>query len=398
MKRTNAVRGAILLPVIILMACGELPYLDELDPARGCRRVIAVGPDPLAADTAARPDSLAALDRGADTVDEPSAPAQVVPRTVRWVLPDDDDEQRRLHAWCAAVGPALVAGWAEAPSTPIDSIAIVVWNAHAGGGQLRALVQDLRSGRLTGGDGVDHFVLLLQEVYRQGAEIPEHDPGLPGGSVIERLPGGPESGDIAADADALGLSLFYAPSMRNSVNAPAGEQEDRGNAILSTLPLSAHHAIELPVARQRRVAVSAALEGETTGGASWRLQVASLHFENDAAGLASDESARLRQARALIDALPDADRALAGGDVNTWSRGFAEAPVQELMDVYPDTPPFPPGPTYRRAYGLLRMYLDYMFFRLEDGDRGRYRRLDDLYGSDHYPLLGWVVFAPDDGA
>jgi endonuclease/exonuclease/phosphatase (EEP) superfamily protein YafD len=32
--------------------------------------------------------------------------------------------------------------------------------------------------------------------------------------------------------------------------------------------------------------------------------------------------------------------------------------------------------------------LDYLFFRLSDGWHGSTIRLDDRFGSDHYPVLG----------
>lgn len=37
--------------------------------------------------------------------------------------------------------------------------------------------------------------------------------------------------------------------------------------------------------------------------------------------------------------------------------------------------------------------IDYLFFRLPDPCTGRYTRLDKRYGSDHFPLLGWVQLA-----
>jgi hypothetical protein len=47
----------------------------------------------------------------------------------------------------------------------------------------------------------------------------------------------------------------------------------------------------------------------------------------------------------------------------------------------------------RRAtfQGMLR--LDHLFFRLQDGWTGSFRRGDDSYGSDHYPLIGTIEFA-----
>ena len=62
--------------------------------------------------------------------------------------------------------------------------------------------------------------------------------------------------DIVAISRELGLSLIYVPSMRNG-GSPDDPAEDRGNAILSTLPLSEPVAVELPGERQRRVVIIA---------------------------------------------------------------------------------------------------------------------------------------------
>ena len=66
---------------------------------------------------------------------------------------------------------------------------------------------------------------------------------------------GHERIDIVEAAGRLGLSLVYVPSMRNGSDT----DEDRGNAILSTEPLSDVAAVELPFERQRRVAIDAAV-------------------------------------------------------------------------------------------------------------------------------------------
>ncbi|MGH7481371.1 MAG: endonuclease/exonuclease/phosphatase family protein, partial [Longimicrobiales bacterium] len=274
-----------------------------------------------------------------------------------------------------------------------DSIAIVSWNVHVGGGSLEALVDDLRSGRLTGTDTVRHFVLLLQEAYREGELVPE-PAGQPGGGLIEAHPVSGARRDIVADAEALGLSLFYAPSMRNGPRNSRGGFEDRGNAILSSLPLLDPFAIELPAVRQRRVATTAYVEGRTSAGEPWRLQITSVHLENDAEGWLNSERGRLIQTERLLDALPISETAVVGGDFNTWTRGPDELVVRLMRDAFPDTPSFPPGPTYERAYGVVGMYLDYVFFRLPDGADADYERLDRPYNSDHYPLLGWVALEP----
>ena len=115
--------------------------------------------------------------------------------------------------------------------------------------QVAALAQ------MGGGPGDETgLVLLLQEVFRAGAEVGEAPPGAPVPSAIS--PHRPAD-DVVALARRLGLSAFYVPSMRNGQSDEPGEWEDRGTAILSTEPLSDLLAIELPLARQRRVAVMA---------------------------------------------------------------------------------------------------------------------------------------------
>lgn len=118
------------------------------------------------------------------------------------------------------------------------------------------LVQDLRAGRLTGGRPVPHFVLLLQEVHRAGPQVPPTESE----SVPRRIAANPPGGarvDIVEAARRLALELFYVPSMANGwESAPA---EERGNAILSSLPLADLAAI--PYEAQRRVAVAPRFEG-----------------------------------------------------------------------------------------------------------------------------------------
>ncbi len=362
---------------LLLAACqGRPAMLEELVEGDDCRRTVLVGQPAEAADTLESDSARQALARA---------------RAVDWRLPAESLQVVRLNAWCAAVGPAVVGSWGAAPATgealaAADTVWLVSWNAHVGGGDLRGLVDDLREGRLTDGLPVEHFVLLLQEVYRGGDLIPAPDPLEPGGSGIT---GGPPEGpreDIVALAERLDLWLVYVPSMRN------GEAEDRGNAILSTLPLESPVAVELPVARQRRVAVAAYVSGRSREGRPWRLQVASVHLESSPSGWSSDEGQRLEQAEALLELLPTAESAVAAGDFNTKTRGPEEALVRPMLRAYPDTPPFPGGPTYRKAFGLYLEYLDYMFFRLPADAEGGYDRIPRPYASDHYPLVGWVVW------
>jgi endonuclease/exonuclease/phosphatase family metal-dependent hydrolase len=178
------------------------------------------------------------------------------------------------------------------------------------------------------------------------------------------------------------------PSMRNG--GPGISAEDRGNAILSTVPLGELGAIELPFERQRRVAVAATVAGATTTGAPWRLRVVSAHLDNMVGArrlwIAGGEFGRTRQARGLVTALADEKTLVLGGDLNTWF-GFQDGAYRTAAAAFPQT-----HVSDRRAtfHGLLR--LDHLFFRLEPGWSSRFRRAEHTYGSDHFPLIGEITF------
>ncbi|HEU5208302.1 MAG TPA: endonuclease/exonuclease/phosphatase family protein [Longimicrobiales bacterium] len=328
--------------------------------------------------------------------------------TVAFYVPEGELHQSLLARWCAGVGPAVYQPRRSAEADvariteeavdsalsalPVaDSVLIVAWNNHVGGGALEQFVDDVRAGRLTSGDSVHHFVLLLQEVYRNSPDVPAVSPDMLYASGIDEAPAQGNRTDIADWAVRHPeLSVFYAPSMRNGPQAGAEQREDRGSAIVTSLPLSEPSAYELPVTRQRRVVPAGVVSGRTSGGEPWHMHVASVHLENRPEGARNPERARFEQIEWLLDAVPDSGRAVLGGDMNTWMRGPDEVAIWRARQAYPDTPPIPGGPTYQQAGGVLRMYLDYLFFRLEDGRATGYRRLPDPYGSDHFPILAWV--------
>jgi endonuclease/exonuclease/phosphatase family metal-dependent hydrolase len=304
-----------------------------------------------------------------------SSPCAATTGTVNWFRIPTGDERRRSDEWCAAVGPPAIE--TARPKGPTDNrLTIVSWNVHVGGGNVSALLTDLQMGRLTGGRRVHTFVLLLQEVYRSGTEVPSF---LHQGARFARgvRPGGSKRLDITATARTFGLSLFYVPSMRNG--PPAVSDEDRGNAILSTLPLDDFTALELPLEHQRRVVVAATVRDE---GSHWRLRLVSAHFTNTVGHhlwLAS-EYGRLRQARALAAALDQNVPTILGGDLNTWF-GYHDGAYRELARHFPN-----PRPSDRRpTFGIMR--LDHMLYRLPDGWLATVRRGESRYGSDHYPLI-----------
>lgn len=333
----------------------------------------------------------AAAPSAAPSCRAPSAPS-APERTIDWRLPPEGAERERLDPWCAAVGePAFVSASSAGQSDRADSLVVVTWNTHGGGGELARLVSDLRSGKLTGGVPVEHFVLLLQEVHRGGESLPADLAGARVPAAVREDPPAGERQDVVDAARELGLAAFYVPSMRNGA-ATGPLAEDRGNAVLSSLPLAELRAVELPVESQRRVAVASTVAGVGRGG-PWALTVVSAHLDTRSTGTrlwASLGAGRRRQAERLVDALPDHAATVLAGDLNTWSLGVLESAVGYLRSSFPDTPPAPDGATFGTGFGYARR-LDHMFFRLPDGWRSRYERVEDRYGSDHHPLLGWVV-------
>jgi endonuclease/exonuclease/phosphatase family metal-dependent hydrolase len=164
--------------------------------------------------------------------------------------------------------------------------------------------------------------------------------------------------------------------MRNG-NSPNEPAEDRGSAILSTLPLANPRAIELPGERQRRVVILADAGSFAAGavhldafGGSKRLRVFWTTWMRDV------------QVRTLRQALPEGPLAL-GADLNTW-HGPDEFAVRSLRDAFAGTR----VSVERHGQGLRT--LDYLFVRSPDGRTVRYREIENKYGSDHRPLVGWI--------
>jgi endonuclease/exonuclease/phosphatase family metal-dependent hydrolase len=175
---------------------------------------------------------------------------------------------------------------------------------------------------------------------------------------------------------------------------------DRGNAVLSTLPLQKAHAIELPLVLQRRVAVTASVDMGRT-----QLRLISAHLDPRGApghrwlGAAG----RALQARHLLEQVPD-DTAVLGADLNL-GRGRYE-PAWRLFKGAGFTFGVPATvPAWRHTFHALpRLVLDYILVR----DRGgaivaaRVHRIDEhpedrgarVFGSDHHPLLARIDLEP----
>lgn len=316
------------------------------------------------------------------TLDCAMRAAEVNGRGISWRTAQSQDRSE-LDQWCRAVGtPIIVAGPASAPAPPLDELVIVSWNVHLDEGRLGALIADLRAGALTDGRPAEHFVLLLQELVRGDADIPAFGGGMRSAFAITA--GTQGEVDPGALAAAHGLSMIYVPSMRNG----GGRREDRGNGILSTIPLSDLRALELPLERQRRVALSATihLAAET---APVRLRVATTHLEplSSPSSLWFFRNPRRRQMGALLDWLRDTPVGgghagiVLGGDFNTIQAGDDETAYRDARAWSKGLMAEDARPTH--AMGRL----DYIFVRLADGWSAETSRVADRYGSDHHPVI-----------
>jgi endonuclease/exonuclease/phosphatase family metal-dependent hydrolase len=314
----------------------------------------------------------------------------------RWLRPAG--QRADLDEWREAIGPAET--WAPpagpAPGAAIDAFHVVVWNTHVGSGSIERLVADLRRGDLTHGVPVEHFVLLLQEVYRGGDAVPATLP--PGARSAQSIrPGASPDSRLGIDevARRTALHLFYVPSMRNGRSSAA--PEDRGNAILATFPLANLVAIELPLERERRVAITADIAGTTTAGTPWRIRLVDLHLDARSSWRRLHRSfgaGRVRQMQWLLDALCDDDAyVVLGGDFNSWAGG-ADEPALRMPEEWG----FVRGTPLRESTWNLRWFLgilDHVFYRLPSGAVVRTWEIEAAYGSDHRPWLGWVQLDPN---
>jgi endonuclease/exonuclease/phosphatase family metal-dependent hydrolase len=309
-----------------------------------------------------------------------------------------DDERLRLERWRQNVGnPVALDLTAEIDALGHRSLVVLSWNVWIGRGRLAELISRLRSGALEehGAHPEAPLVVLVQEAYRSDATIPPISTGPAGRMLVAQL--GPQE-DIVDTARALGLNLRYAPSMRNGAL-----QSDRGNAILSTLPLEDAEAVELPLVLQRRVAVSASVR---IGGTSLRLVSAHLDPRGPPGHQWLGAAGRALQARHLLTTMPD-ETVILGADLNL-GRGRAERAWRVLRDGGFTFGVPPTSPAWRHTFHALpRLVLDYLLVRDRNGavKRARVHRLDEhprdrgprVFGSDHHPLLARIDLHSSNG-
>jgi endonuclease/exonuclease/phosphatase family metal-dependent hydrolase len=287
---------------------------------------------------------------------------------VEWNTPQTTGRQS-LDRWCASVGPPVVIH-APAPTSVTERVIVVSWNVHVGAGRISELADVLDTLASSSGSDRVAFVWLIQEAVRTGDAVPAEVPGGIYAARAER----PDrrDGDVVALARSRNWSLAYVPSMRNGDSTAPGEREDRGAAILSSLPLGNITAIELPFGRQRRVAVMATID---PAGPS-PLQVVSAHL--DVVGGAGRQANHL--AASISSAITGYPIVL-GIDTNAI-RGFRSRTVR-LLD---------------RSLRVLRecgdgrtnawlSRIDFIFSNIVPARIGHCQTLPARYGSDHRPIV-----------
>jgi endonuclease/exonuclease/phosphatase family metal-dependent hydrolase len=256
-----------------------------------------------------------------------------------------------------------------------SDVTVITWNTHVGAGDVAALVAWF-SRRARTSEPAHELVLLLQESVRRGPDVPRAVP--PAAAFAGRIGGSfPSARDVLATARELGLNVAYVPSMRNG-----REQEDRGNAVLSTLRIVSVDAIELPFAHQRRVAVAATL---ACGSSGELMRVVDAHFDTALHfGAGGPAAWRRRQARALMSEIASADMpTIVAGDFNTWW-GADEPAIRELRRAFPDVRDRVRRATWAGPLGASAR-LDFIFAGGWD-EQVEVRRVPARFGSDHYPL------------
>jgi endonuclease/exonuclease/phosphatase family metal-dependent hydrolase len=279
------------------------------------------------------------------------------------------------------VGPAVIYaphGFQRAVDRT-GRLVVVNWNVHVGHGNVPGLIDMISSDEHRHGFGKPEFVLLLEESFRQSTDIPD----AAGINVPRRIAPPDHAIDIEDLAHQLGWWMYYVPSMRNG-NGVGQRAEDRGNAILSSLPLDNVEAVELPFAVQRRVALIATV---TDMQKEPMLRIAVTHFDTRAPLLKGwifgGPAARNRQAKGFATTLEKFRTSglplVFGGDLNTYLG--SKSVIDALSEVAPRTDC---GNQATHSWGLT---IDHLFSRIPESWTGSCVRARGRFGSDHYPLV-----------
>ena len=264
---------------------------------------------------------------------------------------------RRTLAAGAPVSARPWCGRLHRPSSSAaDTVTIASWNTALGAADIPGFVRTLP-------DPGAPIVLLLQEVVRGGRKCRAV---LPPGTGFGRRHGGASIGprfeEIEAIAGGLGFGVYYVPSMRNG--APSASDEDRGNAILSNLPLTDLMAIELPFERQRRVAIARddrrAYDGRSAVADARRsARTSTISAAPNACTSGSAVSAARGRRAALVDARSPAPSRRSSPATSTPGSGSPTARTSNCRARSRRRSMVDPRRTF---HGMLR--LDHVFYRL----------------------------------
>jgi endonuclease/exonuclease/phosphatase family metal-dependent hydrolase len=300
----------------------------------------------------------------------------------RFELLAHQGDHPELAHWQKNVGPPVALDIATGNIDRLEELDVLSWNLAIGSADVPAALAHLRDL----GVGTRPLVILAQEAFRTDESVPElpftkHHGGKAGLSDRRHIV------DLARE---LGMSLRYAPSMRNGAS-----RSDRGNAILSTVALGAAHGHHLPHVKQRRVAVSSEMAGVPD------LLLVSAHLDTRGAPYGKllpgrFGAGRVVQAAGLarrLGTLHEKRSILIGADLNTFL-GESDPAFEALRAAGFCTfeRPKPYTYTFRTP---VRLMLDHVLLRagalkpveatlvrVDDPANGR-----RVFGSDHHPLL-----------
>jgi endonuclease/exonuclease/phosphatase family metal-dependent hydrolase len=319
-----------------------------------------------------------------------------------------------LTPWRANIGdtiafdaPPRESSGAVTPAGTSQEIDVLSWNVAIGKGRLLERVRSLQQIRARVGISRP-LVVLVQEAFRSDDSVPALHASPHHGGLAPR--GRSTREDIADVARTLGLSLRYAPSMRNGEH-----RSDRGNAIMTSMPIDHTAWITLPYVRQHRAvaAIRVTVAGSAIWFASAHLDTRGRHRPHAPPHAPSNApppsetlvrrgfgSGRATQAAALGAELVEVAGGAAlvvGADLNSYL-GIRDPAVRSLMEhgFHHATRA---GRWRHTFHGPIRLMLDHVMYRPSSTIAGVIvARMDEgvdsgmkVFGSDHHPLLATIT-------
>ena len=325
-------------------------------------------------------------------------PASLPEQRRRLDLPRTSAIAVTFDEWCSTVGAPVVESEPSGSGRVADEVVVVAWNVHVGGGDVEDFVRRLVRGDFTAGHPVPHYVLLLQEAFRTDDGIP---PAVAGAPIPHAIPNDRQTvarrlqahvaENLAISRASRARSGWRAPMFRSMRNG-RGPAEDRGNAILSALPVDDVVAIRVAV----RTSTTRCRRGNgprhVLDRSGLGTRVVSVHLESGIPWTRGGPfAARTRQADALVDALGRF------GSTLSWRPATSTPGSVPARQRYPSGRGVSGYAADRRSCHLelrvrARAPLDHVFARLPQGTIA-VRRADGRFGSDHYPLIATVALS-----